>query len=641
MWNYLISILFWGAFIFMLYALGNVSRPYKEGQAVKFIAGYLEYSFFVAIGGIGIQILNLKWIIFKDYMTILILGIGIRILLAIRKRKKLFSCTLRNYFADNWFVFFLSGVLCFMILCYFRSFWYGNHLDDGYYITKVATIAHDGGNYKNNISVGLGGKTEFSYLLNTWELEASFFVKILRVSPTLFLRFFQSGFHYFVFFNCSLAFGEKIVDAIKKENRNSSLQYVLGVFLLFFVYYVYLQDTQVFFLRDMFQLNTAMFYGSSIAKLIIIMCLLLFYIHEDSINIKMIMGVGCISVVMISKSSVGLPVLFIVILASCITWLIQNTKRNIRITGITIGLLYIVCGILIPGNSAIQREVYKYVRLMAKSPVMWMCIVIFILSFLLKKQIVYRLNSIMLISGGMLIVPQINDVFEKCAVYAFVGGRAVSMWVYTFVIINAFYLYVLLSNVCSKIVVKNIYLLITAGMIVLLVYGFATDGAELFVTDQMPAKTKLSKDIKVLLTNRKFMPNATIELGQELEDITKDTGDILYVLSPQFVGVDEAVHTLSTQLRIVAPDVISVSAIERYPVDKTSELYGYDQSKYDDFVTNPNEQTVIPLKGEIKKYNINCIVTQNEMCGKYLEKLGFCEGKSVGNGTYFVWYKTE
>ena len=102
----------------------------------------------------------------------------------------------------------LFYVLCYVF--YFRSFWYGNHLDDGYYITKVATIPIDGGNYVNNVSVGTGKWTAFSYLLNTWELEASFFVKILKVTPTVYLRFFQSGFNYFVFFNCVLGFGKKI-----------------------------------------------------------------------------------------------------------------------------------------------------------------------------------------------------------------------------------------------------------------------------------------------------------------------------------------------------------------------------------------------------------------------------------------------
>lgn len=637
MWGYLANIIFWVIFVFMLYAFGNAMRPCNEGQSVKFIAGYMGYSFFVAIGGIVVQLLNLKWIFFAGYMTVLIGAIGIVIVLTKRKRGKLFSCSLKEYIIENWFVFLLTGILCFMLLFYFRSFWYGNHLDDGYYITKVAVIAHDGGNYKNNISVGMGKWTGITYLINTWELEASFFVTILKVSPTFFLRFFQSGFHYFVFLNCALAFGEKIVIATEKRINRATLQYVLGTFLIFFVYYVYMQDTQIFFLRDMFQLNTAMFYGSSIAKLIVIMCLLIFWIQEDVINLKIMMGVACISIIMISKTTIVLPILFIVITSSSITWLIQNKEK--RWVGILITILYIIVGIIISGNDGIQSEVYKYVKLILKSPVMWVCIVVFILSFTLKVKIVYRINSIMMLSGLMIVIPQINDVFELCAVYEFVGGRAWSIWVYTFVIINAYYLYVLLKKICRDRNIIILYSFITIGMTMLLVYGFAVDGAELFVTDQMPAKTNLSKDIKVLLNNRKFMPNATIELGQELEETTKRTSETLYVLSPEFVGVDQAVHTLCTQLRIVAPDVVSVSAIERYPVDETSELYGYDQSKFDKFVANPDEQTSLQLEKEIIKYNINCIVTQNEACGKYLEKIGFMEANPVGNGTYYVWYK--
>lgn len=641
MWDYTFCTIFWIVFIFGIYAMGNVLIPEKEAQSVKFVAGYLVYSFWVAIGGIFIQLLNIKWNIFAIYMCILIIGMIAIIIYRKRKHGVIFTTSLKEYLQYNWFIYALCAILCFMLLFYFRSFWYGNHLDDGYYITKVATIPIDGGNYVNNVSVGTGKWTAFSYLLNTWELEASFFVKILKVTPTVYLRFFQSGFNYFVFFNCVLGFGKKITNAVNEDKTSKSLQYTLGTCLLFFVYYVYMQDKKIFFLRDMFHLNTAMYYGSSIAKLIVIMCVLMFYIQEKNITIKMMIGVGCISIVMISKSSIVLPILVVITVASCITWLIQSSDKHKKWLGTAIGILYIVLGIVVPSDGGIQQEVYTYVKLMIESPVMWLCTVVFIISFSIKEKVIYRLNSILVISGAMIVVPQINDVFEKCSVYGFVGGRAWSMWVYTFVVLNVIYSYILLCKVCRDKIVKALYIVITCGMTVLLLYGFKTDGGELFVTDKMSATTNLRESINVILHNRKFIPNSTIELGKELEEISADSGEKLYVLSPQWSGVDGTAHSLCTQLRTVAPSVVSVSAIGRYQVDQDCELYGYDQSVYDEFNNQPSDETLEPLKEAVEKYKINCYVTQNKECGKHLKKIGFKEEKPIQEGVYYVWSKIE
>lgn len=640
MWDYVACTAFWVVFTLMIYALGNVLIRNEEGQAVKFVAGYLSYSFFVAIGGIIIQFLNISWNVFAVYMVLLLVGIITVILVSKKKSGKIFSNTLNEFVSCYWFIFALTAFLCVVLLFYFRSFWYGNHLDDGYYLTKVATVAHDGGDYKKNYAVGMGNWTGASYLINTWELEASFFVNVLRVTPSVFLRFFQSGFNYFVFFNCSMAFGEKIVVGLKREKIDTKvLQYVGGVFLVFFVYYVYMQDTKFFFLRDVFHLNTAMYYGASIAKLTVVMCMLLFFINEEFIGWKMVIGVVGISLVMMSKSSIVLPVLVIVILSSCITWLFESHDKRMKIMAAIIIIVTIGVGILLPGNSGSQNEVYTYVHLMIKSPVIWVCMIIFLVSFRLRERVVYRLNAIMIISGILIVVPEINDIFETFAVYGFVAGRAWSMWIYTFVVMCAFYSFIILNKVLKKRILKWGYIFIALGMSALVLHGFETDGKELYVTDQMPAKTSLKDDIQILIHNRKFLPNATIELGEELEKTSEKTGEQLYVLSPRWAVVNDAAHSLSIQLRTVAPSVISVSAVERYEVDKNCELYGYDQSKYDEFTYDPNAQTLDALEVEIEKYNINCIVVQNENCGEYLEKIGFREEKTIAQGTYLVWYK--
>ena len=103
-----------------------------------------------------------------------------------------------------------------MMFYYYRAFWYGNHLDDGYYLTKIATIASGCENNIDNIPVGVGKGLGITYLLNTWEIESAFYIKMLHVTPSLYIRLFQSGFNYYLFFNCVLAFGDRIARSEKR-----------------------------------------------------------------------------------------------------------------------------------------------------------------------------------------------------------------------------------------------------------------------------------------------------------------------------------------------------------------------------------------------------------------------------------------
>ena len=95
MWDYAASIVFYALFIWMLYALGNAIIKTERDQTVKFVAGYLAYSFCVAIIGIFVQLLNIKWKLFATFMLILLAGIVIVIIITKRNRGALFTCSLQ------------------------------------------------------------------------------------------------------------------------------------------------------------------------------------------------------------------------------------------------------------------------------------------------------------------------------------------------------------------------------------------------------------------------------------------------------------------------------------------------------------------------------------------------------------------
>lgn len=144
---------------------------------------------------------------------------------------------------------------------YFAGFWLGNHQDDGYYITKVATLPYSqiGGNF--NYSVGVTSSGFNSYIVNTWELEASVYVKILGIAPTLFLRLFQSIFYYFLLLNVIKYFAESLIykSGIEVDKEKRLAQYVVFIVPIMCTYYLCLSNSEILLLRDMFHLNTGMF----------------------------------------------------------------------------------------------------------------------------------------------------------------------------------------------------------------------------------------------------------------------------------------------------------------------------------------------------------------------------------------------
>ncbi len=195
--QYLLCFCFWGLFTILLYGFGNVLSP-KKNHSYKLVMGYIVYSFFVALGGIPLQLLNAPWIAFAVYMGLVwILILSVIIWRQVKGGIKIYEFHFKEYISENWMLYVISAVMIAMLFFYYAGFWLGDHQDDGYYINRVANLPYMtlGGNF--NFAVGVENSGFNSYIINTWEAEASVYVKLLGVAPTLFLRIFQSAFYYF------------------------------------------------------------------------------------------------------------------------------------------------------------------------------------------------------------------------------------------------------------------------------------------------------------------------------------------------------------------------------------------------------------------------------------------------------------
>lgn len=638
--EYILGTLFWSIFTVFIYAIGNVLIEQDKCQAYKFVAGYVLYTVVMAIPAIVVQFFNFPWVVYEAYMLFMIL-IFIGLIIWHKKKKGyFFSCNICEFLKDNFMVIVVCMALAFMLFFYFRMFWEGNHLDDGYYVTKVATLPELETGFRTNYAVGVQSSVVDSYVLNTWELEASVFVHLLGVHATLYLRLFQSIFHYLVCLNCILAFSSKLVSNLSKNVSSFEAQFPVGAMLLLFLYDLFAEGTNIFYVSDMTQNNTAMYYGGALVKVISIIILLLFYIEEKNISLKMIFGVIGISVALISRSTIALPIIVLVASSYLVVTLVLSEKRKNQILAAFYLLLYCFAGVVLKNGAAQQIALYNLTGKTIKSYLVLLCCLIFVLgAFLLRERILVKVNCIFLLTACFMFVPQLNDVFELFCVYGFVAGRAWDTLIYTFVIINMIYLYLLIRMYLKEKIAEGFFLVAFCGLVGIQVWGYDTYGGDIYINENSPVEADTKGAIKTIIDNHYFFPNTTLELSRELEKLYKETGKILQVVSPEVVGVNNAFHTLSVQLRIYAPDIISVSAADRYPiVDENTGLQGYTQDAYENFMLDPNDETAKEFSEMIDKYGVNCIVTTNQDQESYLTNMGFVKYKNVGN-CYYIWYK--
>lgn len=640
--DYLLCAIFWLVFTVFIYSFGKAITKRKETSfSYGLLLGYLFYSFFVALGGIPLQLLNVQWGFFAVYMAIVWIAILV-FTIYIWKKLELYTRFMqggKSYIANNWILYVVCAVLVLMMLCYYAGFWLGNHQDDGYYITKVSTLPYGtiGGNY--NYALGVENQGFNSYIVNTWELEASVYVKLLGVQPTLYLRLFQSAFYYFLLLNLLKAFSEKLLDGVNQKKNLGLAQYSAIIILLFGMHYLFLSDTYIFRLRDMFHFNTGMFLGISVVKMMSVLFFLLFFMRKRKITCKMLIGVAGIATVLISKSTVALPIIVVLTLAALIEWLFVYYGKTGRIASITLLAVYILTGIILPNQDSIQAVVWDDMINAVRSPVIGACAVVFVLSFTLKEDLIRKINCIFLMVMAFILLPEINDVFEMCSVYNFVGGRSLTTFLYFFVMLNAVYFILLLSRLSVKaIMIKVMYLFGGVGLICVMFAGFKAYGGGV-LPDNPRVGASIKYCLSVIKNNKYFIPESTVELGEKLESIADDTGEKLHVVTPKIEIVDGVMHPVSIMMRIYAPDIVSVSASERYPANDGSDLSEYKQQAYDTFVTNPTNETADAFEQEIEGLGVNCIVVRNPQCGEWLQNMGYSLQDETGAGGYYIWCK--
>ena len=266
-------------------------------------------------------------------------------------------------------------------------------------------------------------------------------------------------------------------------------------------------------------------------------------------------------------------------------------------------LLYIVIGIVLPNNLDMQLAVRDLVKRNMKTLPFIVSTIIFLISFAFRKPIINRINITLLILFTLMLIPEVNDVFETFSVFGFVANRMLTTLLYTYYITAFAYVLFTFVKYSKEKILTPILLIVTC---------IITGSCVLTYTGK---NISVKHSFGVIARNYRMVPNSTLELGRVLDDISKEKGT-LRVLSPEIVITNKVPHPLATILTTVSDNTISYSAVPRYPVDSDEKIasFLYDcQLAFHDLNNTKSMEAFDHCLPFIDEYKINCFILSGGM----------------------------
>lgn len=593
-----IVITFLSAFLFQIFGICLTKN--KKSYAYSFVIGYIIYSFLVAIVGIPIQIFNLPWVVFFVYMIILLLGVLLYIGITIRKKELIFSKDLLfDYIKHNWFLYVGAVIIICFSLTHLSTIWANNLTDDAYYLNRMATLPYTENPFQTDPGTGLYGMVGFSsYSLNVFELEASFYIFITGIDPALYARLFLALLNYFIMLNSIQAFMQEV---LVNGNSNSKMQFItVPVFLVFVMNSRLFIDTDTYW-----TIVTAAYFGSSLVKTACTFIALLPLLKFEKLTFKKVVLTICTCVVMISKSSTALPVLFLLAISYLVVLFcvrLKKEKEN-KYLLTCIVLLITIFGLLVPNQLDSNELMLNYILNSTKNILVLIPLSIIGLYAFKNIKFLYLLLT-MVLCIFLIACPEINDIFENLSQYSFVAERTrYTIWLFIIIVGTISLIWFVFNHIgVAKLGILSF--VITLGSFCAFCYTNYN-------------KADFLNSVKVIYRNKYLMPNSTIELGKTLEEYYTETGNKLNVMMHAGVVVDNYAHFPAGILRTYSPHTNSIIAgirISETLENAYSDFNGFsieEYHNYENFVQTPNQETLDDLNEILNKYPFNCIVGTN------------------------------
>lgn len=264
-----------------------------------------------------------------------------------------------NHFQQYWVIYILVSI--FSIMSMSSQFSYFKHsYDDYFYLGAVVQEIGNPTLSSVDFYTGMPEVSSFIRLLNTFSIQYSFMSVTFHIDPVAFARCAMVVQNYFIMF---FAFHALFVELSKKEH---GAQYKLALFALLLIPSAYLVDKKLMVSYDDWQLNNAIWYGSSIVRIVGLPVLLIFGKEcAEHLTWKNSLWYGLLCVSFMSFSTIAFPFIILVSLITLIYFIWNQCqrycpkKRNLY-TGflivIIVGAIFVIPRLLYTLNSGFAEK---------------------------------------------------------------------------------------------------------------------------------------------------------------------------------------------------------------------------------------------------------------------------------------------
>lgn len=624
--DYILTIVFFVIFGFFYYILGlSLSRKHKFQETTIVLIGFFGYTSILAIIGILFQIIGIEWKLFFYLSLLWFIICAIFSIYCIKKYNiKLFEKGILEFIKKYWFFIVLIIIFVLCLLSNMGRLWADNLTDDGYYLVRIANLPYA----KNSMLVdnisGLNGTGMGTYALNTWELEMSVYLAISNVLPTIFIRFGLSVFN-FVLICCGMhSFVANLCKILQKEVKENNYQYYCFIIIpAFFMMNLFSQSLLGIHLEDTWKNTSALYYGSSLVRMLGPLILMNYALTINKIKLKDVLEVIIISIVLISRSTTAIPLIFLIGIAFIIVYLIKNNNKLLCIGTI---FLIIAVSFLVKNNPSLYNYTFDRVMNNLVSILTLIIASAYIILCMIKKNYQYLQYIVFLLIMYLLVlIEPINNVYENLSIYEFVSGRTLySLYFLGYICLITIIMVNLFEKINSTKKIITILSIICLSFSVVLTQHLYDDVVT--VNMEQSKNDTIKHSLSVAKENMSLTPDSTINVGKKLHELEKISTHRLKVITTfDWQIIDGYAHYPALTYRAYAPDIYNYTSIFRTLGEnvKTGEYTWNEHALICEFANNPNNYTYKKVNNILKEKDFDCIVSSNGQLEQYLEDSGY------------------
>ena len=310
---------------------------YERKGSEEVIIGFFTFFFLGFLVGVPCQLFHASWNTFRTTFTIVIMVsmiISIKkskedIFQKIKNMKKNVNQILINHLKNYWFLYLLTIFFCLLSFTNALPYYYMNY-DDSYYIGKIVNQVGSIGllneNYYNANLIVSGYDVGITRIFNTYEIVYGYLAVLFHISIPFFCRVGMVIHNYLIIFLSYILFAELYIS--KKYAQFSLIPFTI---LLISSGFLISGQSLPFNIRmyDGWQFQTAIFYGGSVVRCLMIPVSLIFGSSlMDRIEIKKVILISIIYMALLSFSTIFIQYAIVMVLFFGVVKIINIIKEN-------------------------------------------------------------------------------------------------------------------------------------------------------------------------------------------------------------------------------------------------------------------------------------------------------------------------